>query len=103
ADLHVMGTKTLRVSEDVHNLAASLAAETGEPMSAVLAAALTNYQRRVFWDRLDAAMQRTMNDPDEARDLAAERLKWERTLRDDLEGDFGDGLTDSNPPGQPTR
>jgi len=48
-------------------------------------------------------MQRTMNDPDEARDLTAERLEWERTLRDDLEDDFDDGLTDNNPPGQPTR
>jgi hypothetical protein len=97
-----MGGKTLRVTEDVHALAASLASETGESMSAVLAAALTNYQQRVFWDRLDAAMQRTRNDPDEARELAAERLEWEPTLRDDLEDDFGDGLIDSVPPGLPT-
>ena len=75
----------------------------GSRCQPVLEAALTNYQRRVFWDRLDAAMQRTMNDPDEARDLTAERLEWERTLRDDLEDDFDDGLTDNNPPGQPTR
>lgn len=84
-----MGSKTLRVTEDVYVLATSLATETRLPMSAVLTTALTDYQRRVCWDRLDAVMQRTMNGPDAARELGAERLEWERTLRDDLEDDFG--------------
>ena len=76
---------TVRISEHSHQRLRELAAQTGEPMQAVLDKALEQYRRQRFWEEMNVAYAAIQNDPEA---LAAEKKEfalWEVTLMDGLD------------------
>lgn len=78
---------TVRISEQSHHRLRELAAQSGEPMQAVLDKALEQYRRQQFWEEMNAAYAAIQNDPEA---MAAERQEFalfEGTLMDGLDPD----------------
>lgn len=69
---------TIKVSEPTRDRIRAIGSSTGESADAVVAAALTEYERALFWRAFAAAAERAAPDPDAPL--------WDRTLRDGLEG-----------------
>jgi predicted transcriptional regulator len=80
-----MGSTTVRVSDETHELLRKLAAATGEPMQRVLERAVENYRREQFFAELNAAYERLRADPVAWEEELAERALWETTLADGLD------------------
>ena len=80
---------TVRISEQSRRHLRELAAQSGEPMQAVIDKALESYRRQKFWEDMDTAYAAIQNDPEA---LAAEKKEfalWEVTLMDGLDPDEG--------------
>jgi len=76
---------TVRISEQSHHRLRELAAQSGEPMQAVLDKALEQYRRQRFWDEMKTAYAAIESDPEA---LAAEKKEFalfEGTLMDGLD------------------
>lgn len=78
---------TVRINESTHATLRSLAAEAGETMQAVLDKAVEEYQRRLFWDQVEAAAGDLRRDAAAWKEELAERRAWEATLSDGLEAE----------------
>ena len=82
-----MSSTTVRISEESYELLRKMAKQTRKPMSAVLDAALTEYQRRLFWSRAAAQFRAMRDDPEAWRAEQEEREAWDATLADGTEGE----------------
>jgi Glyoxalase-like domain len=57
-DADAMGSTTVRVSTETHDVLRKLAAATGEPLQRVLERAVENYRREQFYAEFNAAFER---------------------------------------------
>ncbi|MQA86455.1 MAG: hypothetical protein GEV03_17940 [Streptosporangiales bacterium] len=78
-------TTTIRVSRHTRDRVATLAEQTGQPMTSVLEAALKEYERKIFWDRFTAEVAAVRADPEAWAEVEAERRIEEGALRDGLD------------------
>ena len=76
---------TVRISEQTHHRLREMAAQSGEPMQAVLDKALEQYRRQKFWEECDAAYAALQQDPEAWQDLQDELKSFEGTLMDGLD------------------
>jgi hypothetical protein len=76
---------TVRISEQSHHWLRELAAQSGEPMQAVLDKALEQYRRQRFLEECHAAYCVLQQDPVVWADYQQELAAWDVTLLDGLE------------------
>ncbi len=76
---------TVRISEQSHQHLRELAAQSGEPMQAILDTALEQYRRQKFWEECSAAYAALQQDPEAWEDLQKEYKSFEGTLMDGLD------------------
>ncbi len=77
----------LRIGEETHELLKKLARLEGTSMQRVLDKALTEYQKKRFFDSLGEAFSALKANPESWAEEQKERAVWEKTLSDDLEPD----------------
>ena len=82
-----MSTQMLRIQDDVYREIKQLSEQGGLPMSHIVAKAIEEYKRVLFFDDLDAAFIRLKADPSAWEDERAERAESEETLMDGLKDD----------------
>lgn len=82
-----MSTQMLRVQDDVYKEIKELSEQGGLPMSHVVAKAIEEYKRVLFFDDLDTAFTRLKTDPAAWADEKAERAESETTLMDGIRDD----------------
>lgn len=80
-----MAGTTVRISEEVHDRLHRLAAEKRATMSAVIDAALAEYERKLFWSKTAAEFKSLRNDPKAWKAELEEREAWDATLADGRE------------------
>lgn len=73
---------TIRVSRDTRDRIATLADESGKPMTAVVDEALDALERRRFFSTFNERYGELREDADAWADIEAERTVEARTLRD---------------------
>ena len=78
-------TGTVRVNNQTLAELRALSRDLHQPMSQVLADAIQQYRRRLFWNEFSAAVERLRADPEAWAEEQAERTLWEGTLKDGLE------------------
>ena len=78
---------TVRISEQTHHRLREMAAQSGEPMQAVLDKALEQYRRQKFWEEMDTAYTAIQSDPEALKAEKKEFALWEATLMDGLDPD----------------
>ena len=76
---------TVRISEQSHHHLREMAAQSGEPMQAVLDKALEQYRRQKFWEEMDTAYAAIQSDPEALEAEKKEFALWEATLMDGLD------------------
>lgn len=76
---------TVRISEQSHQKLREIAAQSGEPMQAILDKALEQYRRQKFWEECNAAYAALQQDPEAWEDLQREYKSFEGTLMDGLD------------------
>lgn len=76
---------TVRVTGETRAAARELAEKLDVPITQVLADAVEVYQRKVFWDEFNAAVERLQADPQAWAEELSERRLWDGTLKDGLE------------------
>lgn len=79
-----MGTVTVRVSTATRDRIAELAAEKGTSMASVVDEAVRDYQRKIFFEQLNEAVERTRADPEAWADYQAEVAIFENAISDGL-------------------
>ena len=77
-----VATTMIRVEEQVHKKLRDLAAHTGRSIEQVLAAAVEEYERRLFWEQINAEFSALRKDRGAWKRELAERAIWEMTLSD---------------------
>jgi predicted transcriptional regulator len=80
-----MSAPTVRISEASHQMLKDLAQRTGQTMMDVLDKALSAYQRKLFFERLNAGYAELRADPEAWAEHLAERKAWDATLMDGLD------------------
>lgn len=78
---------TVRISEQTHHRLREMAAQSGEPMQAVLDKALEQYRRQKFLEECDTAYAALQQDPEAWKDYQDELKSFEGTLMDGLDPD----------------
>ena len=81
-----MMTTTIRVPTQTRDLLQELAQRSGVSMQSVLERALEQYRRQQLLDAANAAYAALQTDSQGWADLESERLAWDQTLADGLEG-----------------
>jgi hypothetical protein len=82
-----MSSATVKIDSHTYTTLKEVAAESGEPMIAVLAKAVEAYRRRVLLETLNADFADLRADPAAWKAELEERQAWDVTLADDLEDD----------------
>jgi hypothetical protein len=82
-----MSTSTVPISETAHRILLELAEQTGLTATEVLDKALDAYQRKLFFEQLNAGYAELRADPEAWAALEAERKLWDSTLMDGLDPD----------------
>jgi predicted transcriptional regulator len=80
-----MSSLTVRISQRSHKTLRELAKRTNQPMLAVLDQALSEFQRKCFWEQTNAAYAALRKDSETWKEELAERAAWNTTLLDGLE------------------
>ncbi len=80
-------TTTIRVSREVYNDVKTLAKNQNENIQDVIEHAITEYKKKKFFDRLNAAYEKLQSDPAAWSEEQKEREVWDITLSDGLESD----------------
>lgn len=75
----------VRISEQSHRHLREMAAQSGEPMQAIMDAALEQHRRQRFWEECNAAYAALQQDPEAWEDYQKEYKSFEGTLMDGLE------------------
>jgi predicted transcriptional regulator len=81
-----MESQTIRVSKKTHQTLRQLAEQAGMSMTAILDAAVRDYQRNKYWEQYDAGYAALRADPEKWADYQKEIEAWDVTLADGLEG-----------------
>jgi predicted transcriptional regulator len=68
---------TVRVDRRTHQALRALARETGQPMTEVLAMAVEEYRRKLFWEEARASVERLKADPGAWADYRRESRELE--------------------------
>ena len=80
-----MSSLTVRISQRSHRTLRELAKRTGQPMMSVLDQALSEFQRKCFWEQTNAAFAALRKNPKAWKEELSERAAWNATLLDGLE------------------
>ena len=80
---------TVRISEQSHHRLKELAAQSGEPMQAVLDKALEQYRRQRFLEQCTVAYAALQQDTQAWADYQEELAAWDVTLMDGLDPEEG--------------
>ena len=80
-----MATTMIRVEEKVRKKLRDLAARTGGSMQQLVADAVEEYERRLFWQQVNSEFAALRNDPKAWKQELEERAAWDATLSDGLE------------------
>jgi predicted transcriptional regulator len=81
-----MESQTVRISKNTHTTLRRLAEEAGMSMTAILEAAVEEYQKNKYWEEYDAGYAALRADPEKWADYQKEIEAWDVTLGDGLEG-----------------
>jgi predicted transcriptional regulator len=79
-----MASLTARIGESAHKRLRQIAKATGRPMQEVLDLAISEYDRKLFWEQVDSAYANLRQNPRLWKAELKERSLWERTLSDGL-------------------
>jgi predicted transcriptional regulator len=79
-------SQTIRISRKTHQTLRQLAREAGISMTAILEAAVREYQRNKYWEEYEAGYAALKADPEKWADYQKEIEAWDVTLADGLEG-----------------
>jgi len=77
----------VRVTDETHAALRDLSRELDEPMQAVLARAVEEYRRHRILELSNQAYAALRADPIAWQEIQEERVAWDSTLLDGLEGD----------------
>lgn len=80
-----METTTIRIGKDTHNLLKNLSEETNKSMNLLINEMSVEYQKKVFWNQVNASYEKLKEDKEAWADELEERKLWENTLGDGLE------------------
>ena len=80
-----MATTMVRVDEKTHDTIKNLASEAGLPMSLVVRSAIQDYERKRFFEEMNAAYEALRADPQAWAEELEERRAWEATLMDGID------------------
>lgn len=80
-----MGTTTVRIDEGSRQALRSLAKQTKQSMSAVVAEALECYRRKVIMAQINADYARLREDKQAWAEELLERAEWDGVLADGLD------------------
>jgi predicted transcriptional regulator len=81
-----MESQTIRISKKTHQTLRQLADEAGTSMTAILDEAVSEYQRKKYWEEYNAGYAALRADPEKWADYQKEIEAWDVTLTDGLEG-----------------
>jgi predicted transcriptional regulator len=82
----VGASTTVRVDQRTHETLRRLATDTGEPMAKVLARAITEYRRKIFWEESRRAVERVKREqPELWAEYKHESEMWELASLEDFE------------------
>lgn len=81
-----MESQTVRISKETHGTVRRLAEQAGMSMTAIIEAAVKEYERQRFWDEFDAGYDALRADPEKWAEYQKEIEAWDTTLADGLEG-----------------
>jgi hypothetical protein len=79
-----MSAPTVRLSEASHRVLKELAKQTGQTMTEVMAKALDEYRRKVFFEQMHSGYAELRADPEAWSEHLTERKEWDATLMDGL-------------------
>ena len=80
-----MATTMIRVEKTTHQKLRSLAARTGGTLPQLLAAAVEEYERKLFWEQVNQEFADLPKDAKAWQHELEERALWDATLSDGLE------------------
>jgi hypothetical protein len=80
-----MANPTACISEKMNALLHELAQDTGKTVEEVLDAAVEDYRRKVFIEKVNAGYAALRADPVAWAEVEAERRAWDATLMDGLD------------------
>jgi hypothetical protein len=81
-----MESRTIRISQKTHQTLRRLANEAGTTMTAIVEAAVMEYERSRYREALDAGYAALRADPEKWADYQKEIEAWDVTLADGLDG-----------------
>lgn len=76
---------TIRVTDETKRRIRELAETTGRQMQDVVGEAISDYERKLFWERTNERFAELRRDPDQWEEIVAEREEWSGTLADGLD------------------
>jgi predicted transcriptional regulator len=85
----VMGTVTVRMSEESRTLLRELAEQANTTQAAVVEKALSEYRKKLFWERATADFVAVRADEQAWTAEKEEQDTWDGTLADGLEDEGG--------------
>jgi len=80
-----MPTTMIRVEQATHKKLRALAARTGDTMSQLVAAAVEEFERKLFWEQVNKEFTSLRDDPKLWKHELEERAAWDATLSDGLD------------------
>ena len=80
------GSVNMRVNHKTHVVMKELAESNGISMQSVLDNAIEAYRRKSFLEALNEEFAALRRDPEKWQDEKEERVLWDQSLLDDLEG-----------------
>jgi hypothetical protein len=76
---------TVRVSDQTHERLAALAAASGERMQTIVENAVAAYEAGAFWNAFTTGYDQLADDPEQWREIEAERSNEAPALSDSLD------------------
>jgi predicted transcriptional regulator len=82
---------TVRISESSHALLSELAERSQQSMQHVIAEALEEYRKRLFWQQARRDFEQLRSDPEAWQAEQKELAVWDQTIADGLSADGDTG------------
>lgn len=80
-----MASATVRISEKARQALREISAQSGEPVQTILDRAVAEYQRKRFFEQLNADYEALRADPVAWAEYQRELALWDATLMDGLD------------------
>ena len=80
-----MASTMIRVPAETHRTIRQLVDVTGETMQQVVATAIEEYRRKLFWEKTNASYAALREDPTAWQEELDERAAWDASLSDGVE------------------